>query len=198
MTEFLTQTPQEILEETAVDVFTESIGSLPGDADVVDALTNDAWDRYGNRMIGDYDYQRWLGELSSQVRLSWRWYQRISRRILEDLDDVETSSYTETVTETEDVDETVDNTDTETVETQSEEMPDVPVGLLEYLDNRGKTDRSTDTLGELNRDRTLASERAGSRADGLGAESMQKVASSLRDLNSMFLDDLEPLFVNRW
>lgn len=71
-------TPEEILAKYEVDVFDETIGALTytPDATVIPALTAQAWARFRNRPIGDYDYEYWLEQLTDVVNNAWIWYSK--------------------------------------------------------------------------------------------------------------------------
>ena len=57
----LPDTPDLILTTAGIDVFEATIGSLTYDpTSVVDDLVDAAWERFGYRPIGDYNYEHWI------------------------------------------------------------------------------------------------------------------------------------------
>ena len=71
----LPDTPDLILTTAGIDVFEATIGSLTySDSSVVDDLVEAAWERFGQRPIGDYDYEHWLTTFADAVKYNWRWY----------------------------------------------------------------------------------------------------------------------------
>ena len=73
----LPDTPKLILATTGTDVFEATIGSLVySPSSVVDDLVEQAWERFGNRPIGDYDYEHWIPIFKDAVDYNWRWYEK--------------------------------------------------------------------------------------------------------------------------
>lgn len=112
----LPDTPKMIYDSTlvetgtAVDVFELTIGSLVySPSSVVDDLVEQAWERFGNRPIGDYEYEHWIPIFADAVKYNWRWYSKALPTILgEDMADIEENVMTSTEIES------VDNVNTGT------------------------------------------------------------------------------------
>lgn len=106
-------TPKEILETYTVDVFDESIGALEylPDATVITALKSQAWNRFGRRPIGDYDYEYWLDCFKEHVNNVWFWYSK-TLSVLLDSEQISIAATKSVDSETtvRDMDGTVDET----------------------------------------------------------------------------------------
>ena len=73
----LPNTPELILTTTGTDVFEATIGSLVySPTTVIDDLVEAAWERFGQRPIGDYDYEHWLPIFNDAVKFNFRWYNK--------------------------------------------------------------------------------------------------------------------------
>ena len=110
----LPNTPQAIYDSTllqtgtAVDVFEVTIGSLTySPTSVIDDLVDAAWERFGHRPIGDYNYEHWLEVFDDAVKYNWRWYSKALPTILgEDMADIEENVMTSTEIESVDTENT--------------------------------------------------------------------------------------------
>ena len=94
----LPNTPSMILVSTGTDVFEATIGSLVySPSSVVDDLVDAAWERFGNRPIGDYENEHWIPIFNDAVKYNWRWYSKALPTILgEDMADIEENVMTST------------------------------------------------------------------------------------------------------
>lgn len=94
-------TPKEILANHAVDVFDETIGALSyaPDPTVITALQAQAWAKFRNRPIGDYDYEYWLEQLADLVNLNWIWYSK-TLAVLLDAEQLTIAAQKDVMTET--------------------------------------------------------------------------------------------------
>ena len=73
----LHNTPALILTTTGTDVFEATIGSLVySPSTVIDDMVEAAWERFGQRPIGDYDYEHWLTTFADAVKFNFRWYSK--------------------------------------------------------------------------------------------------------------------------
>jgi len=100
----LPDTPDLILTTAGIDVFEATIGSLVySPTSVVDDLVEAAWERFGQRPIGDYDYEHWLTTFADAVKYNWRWYVKALPMILATPIITELSDSSSTITESETV-----------------------------------------------------------------------------------------------
>lgn len=200
MTGWLTSTPKEILDRHGVDVFDVTIGQLDGDVDVLNDLIAQAWCIYANRMIGDYDYTVWLYELDNLVCRNWRWYKRMHDRIISDeMLGLESGKIEETLTEIVESSELIDTVTSDNRRTEDEDLPDIPIDVNDkYLSRRSGV--VGDSSGESTTSSTsdTASQRELSTFDGLTAETTLRVLRLLQNATEIFVQELDPLFVNRW
>ena len=177
----LPDTPDLILTTAGIDVFEATIGSLTySDTTVVDDLVDAAWERFGQRPIGDYDYEHWLTTFADAVKYNWRWYVKslpliLATPIITELSDSSsTTSESETVntvnigsetvavigeldnsvrnTGTVGVSGTFTNTNSGSVVQAQETMPDT-VSASAYLAGRVTTTDTT-ALGNTHTDTT--------------------------------------------
>lgn len=171
----LPDTPDVILLTTGTDVFEVTIGSLTytPDPDVIDDLVEQAWERFGYRPIGDYNYEDWLLRFNNKVKYEYRWYLKALPLILSDTNLSPDESMTVTTgsvvnviatdvtgSNTNDVDNTTTNnltntstttnnlthTDANTDTITQEVMPDT-TGSSTYLSGR-----TIDTIANTGRD----------------------------------------------
>lgn len=133
-------TPKEILANHAVDVFDETIGALSyaPDPTVITALQAQAWAKFRNRPIGDYDYEYWLEQLADLVNLNWIWYSK-TLAVLLDAEQLTIAAQKDVTSET-----TVRDLDATEGETSAINK-DVTVGETRDL-TKGKTGTDTNTL----------------------------------------------------
>ena len=184
-------TPRYILDNYVVDVFEDSLKSLPGIEtmpEVKTALYNHMFDRFCGRPIGLHDYVDWQYYFNRVVSNTWAYYRHVANQIHVDHDvAISTARYK--------INGTVTNTNSGDVTTitESEKMPNVPISETDkYLDGRGKT-AATDSSGN-----NSVSENLVENSDGLSVELLHNVSMALKKLSRMFGDDLEEMFMNRW
>ena len=197
---YLTYTPQEILDDYEVDVFAETVGELDGSPAVLEMLQALCWQRFRDRMIGDYDYEYWLIRLNDRVLTTWNWYKRLADMAMSpDLASLETAIYSETTGMTGSVVVDVDNTDPDIVESTDEDMPTTPIGPTdEYLSGRTRSNRNATAVGTSDETSSSNAEVSGTRTDGMKAELLDKLANALKSANVGFVRELDIMFVNRW
>lgn len=208
-------TPKEIKEKyldslgNPYDVFALSIGklTLTGHPSVIPALVDICWRRFKNRPIGDYDYEVWFEALDDKVNDIWYSYKRTiplfmnsniaslvtgKETVIENVINARDALTTNNLTES------VDNTEI----TENEDNPDSGAGVLKYLSNRSNvvidaakvntgTVTATDDL-TVDRDSTIE------RTEGLAAVLSLEINDAIREGFDRFLNEIEPLFLNRW
>lgn len=158
----LPDTPKDILDTASIDVFELTIGSLVySPTSVIDDLVDSAWERFGRRPIGDFDYEYWIEVFNDAVVHEYRWYSKALPLILSaDMLSlyVNTGSMTESDSVTSESDSTTNvagesdatntttlgsvNTKGGTVVVGQETMPDT-VSASSYLAGRNTTTDTT-------------------------------------------------------
>lgn len=208
-------TPKEIKEQyldslnQPFDVFALSVGklTLDGHPTVIPALVDICWRRFRNRPIGDYDYKVWFEALDDKVNDIWYSYKRTIPLFMNpDIASLVSGKETTTETVVNDRDALTTNNLTETVDnteiTENEDNPDSEAGVLKYLSNRSNVvidaaKVNTGTVAATD-DLTITRDTVIEREDGLTAVSSLEISDAIRAGFDRFMDELEPLFLNRW
>lgn len=200
MSRFLTPTPQEILDEYDVDVFAETVGLLDGPAMIIGMLEKLCWQRFRDRMIGDYDYEYWLVRLNDKVETTWLWYGRIAEQAMDAaMTDLGTHTRHLSIETSEESQQVVANVDSDHTETLTEDMPATPINPDDvYLSGRNNVTRDTTSDGTSETDTSSSAVHDEEIVDGLKIEVLGRVMNGLREANAAFVRELDELFINRW
>lgn len=178
-------TPQEIKNDSVSprDIFAETIGVLVmPPSPVTIQLQAQAWNRFRNRCIGDVDIDYFIQCLADRVNDAWIWYSQIVS-ILSESDITALYDSESTVTTSS------DSTASSEGESSEESPPSTPVDGRSYL--TGKSNSSSEQTGSS--DGSSISKNS----SGMKIERFNKLAEEMRKANARFINELEPLFMNR-
>lgn len=159
------ETPQSIYDDTDPheDVFSIALEHAGFSGTQEQNLNSALWDAYRYRMINSCSRDLWIQLLKDRARSLYGTYKPM-------LDLFDKSDMTDTIVSS------FENV----TETQSENLPDVPVEDTEYLSDRGKTVQR------------------GSSQSGTMAQTYSDVFGAMTDPYRVFVNEFADLFLNRW
>lgn len=170
-------TLQEVKDKYNRDLVDEILSNLDGITPSQKSfLYNRLWAKYRGRMIGEYDYRKWLIYFQDQAELSWSWYKNVAD-VLNNPDLIsQINNHVHEYT-----------TDNGTTTNKNELLPDVPLAVGdEYLSDRNNV------VGENIRESDIDT------STGRYLETTNKIINDLKEYTDVFTKEFEPLFLNRW